>query len=158
MHKFTVKLRNSISNPKSPYVYIVWFGEHFYIHKSKEFNKGYEYFLNSVYKGTLDKFCSDYFKNVVALCKKYPALHKIEIEPVSTGKPQYILRKEKVLLQSYKKDPKCLNNFDKYQLIPEWCSREIYQERCTDCIKSGIIEDKKKKFRFCPNCGRLIKK
>lgn len=158
MHKFSVTYQDKITvNDGEACLYILWFGDYFYIHKGKYYEKGVEAVLKSVFSGIRGKYCQEMFKNIVELCLKYPALHKVEVEPQYAGEPKTVLRKEKSLLNSYKKDPKCLNNFELPQLTPDWMQRVIYGEKCDTCIKSATINKKRVKFNFCPACGRGLK-
>lgn len=158
MHKFKVSYEDSIEvGDNDPCLYLLRLGEYFYIHKSKFYKQGVETLLTVLFRGIRGGKSQEYLKNVVALCNKYPSLYKVVCTPLYTGSSTNILRKESALLKKYKNDPKCVNNFEIAQLKPEWMLKEKYQERCKSCIKNAIIEGKKKKFNFCPICGRQNK-
>ena len=162
-HKFIIttklgELTKDVDESK-PVLYKIMFGNtgNYYVHKGKLLVFSLDRLLEEVTRGTVGKSCSEYYKRIVEYCKSYPGVNKISVELIYNGQPSAVLSKEKALLDKMKKDPYSLNNFELEQLRPEWMLKDIFQKRCDECIPSGVVDGKKTKFRFCPNCGHLIK-
>jgi hypothetical protein len=157
MHKFIIQDVPK-TDPENPVLYKVQFGNMYYLHKGKLLFDSIEKFLDDVFRGMRGKKCSESYSKVVEHCRKYPALHKVSIEIVLNGEPEKILKKEAQLYKTMAKDKLSLNRTDIEPYKPEWMIKSSLQKRCGDCIQSGIIDDKKMLFKFCPVCGRLIRK
>ena len=162
-HKFIIttnlgELTKDIDEEK-PVLYKIMFGPtgNYYIHKGKLLVFSLNRLLEEVTRGTVGKSCSEYYKGMVEYCKGAPGVNKISIDLIYNGQPSSVLSKEKALLDKMKKDPYSLNNLSIDQLRPEWMLKDIFQKRCAECIPSGVVDGKKTKFRFCPNCGHIIK-
>ena len=162
MNKFTVTedLGGKIIDENLPVLYNVYFGDKgfYYLHKSKDFKKGYTHFLDDIFRGVRKLNYPDYYKNVVEFCNKYPSLYKVRVELLANEEPGKLLKTEASLLKKISKDSFSLNNFELGQLKPEWMLRHTFKDKCEICPKTGIISNKKTSFNFCPVCGRSIKK
>lgn len=157
MHKFKVTLPDVVIDNSKPALYKVHFKDRYYLHKGKVFGESVERLLDDIFRGMRGKKVPDCYSNVVDHCNKYPSLYKVEVELVLNDSPDKILRKETVLYKAMKTDPASLNRLDIAPYKPEWMIKQSLQSRCEECITTGVINDKKTKFKFCPNCGRLNK-
>lgn len=162
-HKFIIttnlgKLTANIDEEK-PVLYRINFGDtgKYYIHKGKLLVFSLNRFLEEVTRGTVGKFCSPHYKKASEYCALHPSVNKVSVELIYNGQPSAILSKEKSLLTKIKRDSSALHDHTLEQLRPEWMLKDIFQKRCTECIPFVITDGKKMKFRFCPNCGHLIK-
>lgn len=158
-HKFKIDAIIGEHEEETPTLYVIYFSTRYYIHKSKSFTIGLERFLYDIHRKLIDEgiTVSKYYDKVVEYCRKYPQTNRVRVEVVMSGSIDKVIRKEKQLLKVAKDDEFCLNT-ELPVLVPEWANKEIMQKRCLDCITHGIVGDKKMKFAFCPNCGRLNKK
>lgn len=158
-HKFIINSVAEVQNQELPVLYKVSFNNgYYYYHKGKKLSESANRLLYDVFRATLkDVKVSDDYVNMVAFCKRFPSVVKVSIEVVMNDTPEKILKKEKALFKQWVKDELCLNRIDKLPYTPEWMKRELFVSRCETCPKSGVINDKKVKFTFCPNCGKSIK-
>lgn len=145
------------TNEDNPVLYDIFFAGKYYLHKGKKLKESVVRFLEDVFRGMRDKSCPEQYQKVVDFCKKYPAIHTVTISIVMNDAAPKILKKEKALLNKRKKDGNSLNRSDIEPYTPEWMLKETLQQRCNDPITEGIVNGKKLKFKFCPNCGRLNK-
>lgn len=158
-HKFTiVGGLPEVKNPDNPVLFYVHIASMFYLIKGKKMEETANNFLASIDRALRGLKFQPEMENVVAYCKKHPGINKVSVELVLNGTPQSVLTKEAQLLKQLKKDPASLNNPDVPQYKPEWMLKEVYHKRCEgECINVGIVDGKKMKFRFCPNCGHVPK-
>ena len=157
MNKFLITSTPEVPDKESPVLFKILIGNKHYIHKGKEIKQSVDKFLDDVFRGLRDKVFPDAYIEFVKYCKAYPQMYQVAIQLILNDTPDKILKKEAQLLKEAKKDSNSLNNHDVAQLKPEWMLRHVFQEKCTLCHKNGIIDNKKVKFKFCPNCGRSIK-
>lgn len=162
MNKFSVTedLNGVTINEELPVLYNVYFGDkgYYYLHKSKEFKKGYEHFLDDIFRGIRKLKYPEMYIGVVYFCNKYPSLYKVRIELIANEEPTKLLKKEAALFRSMRNDGFSLNNFAIGQFKPEWMLRHTFKDKCETCTKTGRIGGKKISFNFCPICGRSVKK
>ena len=162
MNKFTVTedLGGKIINEYLPVLYNVYFGDkgHYYLHKSKDFKKGYTHLLDDIFRGMRKFNCPDMYVNAVEFCSKYPSLYKVKVELLANEEPGKLLKIEAALFKAMTKDKFSLNNLKIGQFKPEWMLRHAFKDKCEACTKTGIINGKKASFNFCPICGRSVKK
>lgn len=164
MHKFLMpeysKEELDKFNQQKPFLYKVYFGKNYILHKSKNYPDGLNRLLDDVYRGMRGKSHLEHNTNVIAHCNRYPGINKVAVEMILNDDPDKILKEEKRYYREMKLDPLSLNRFDIPPYQPEWMLKQISQERCGDgekCITSGMVDRKKTKFKFCPKCGRLNK-
>ncbi len=156
MNKFIISELPETDAAK-PVLYKVHFSNRYYIHKGKTLKDSLDRLLDDVFRGMRGKKCSELYSNIVAHCLKYPSMHKVSVEVLLNADPAKILRKETALYKSMKGDISSLNRLDLEPYKPEWMVKQSLQERCEQCIPNGIVDGKKRTFKFCPNCGRLNK-
>lgn len=154
MHKFIVSEYPAVKKPDQPVLYKVWFGNKFYVHKGKVLKDSVEKLLDDVFRGIRGLNCSDLYSNIVAHCKKYPAITRLTVELIANDIPQKIINKEASFYKD-KNNPNSLIDTNKTPYIPEWMLKEKFKKRCEEsgCITSGTVNKKTMKFEFCPNCG-----
>lgn len=157
MNKFSVIEYPEVKNDANPVLYKVNFANRYYIHKGKKLRDSVDRFLDDVDRGMRGKSCPSDYVHVVEYCKKHPQVYKVSIEVILNDVPAKLLRAEDRLFKGFKSDQETLNDKEAKSYRPEWMLKEIYQERCDPCISSGVVGGKKMKFRFCPNCGHVIK-
>jgi hypothetical protein len=157
VNKFIITSQPEVPNKENPVLYKVIIGKNYYVHKGKELMPSVEKFLDDVYRGIRDKKYPEQYSEVVKYCKAYPQIYQVSVELILNDTPDKILKKEAHLYKSMKNDTQSLNNLEIPQYKPEWMLRHVFQEKCAVCPKNGIIDNKKVKFKFCPNCGRSIK-
>ena len=114
--------------------------------------------LDDVFRGIRDKNYPELYKEVVAFCKKYPSLHKVTVQLAMNDEPKEVLKYEAALFKEMASDKFSLNNLVLGQFKPDWMLREALSDKCSACIKTGVVSGKKMMFKFCPSCGRAIKK
>lgn len=162
MNKFTVteELNGKAIDDTLPVLYNVYFGDKgfYYLHKSKDFKKGYTHFLDDIFRGIRNFNYPPMFKNVVDFCNKYPSLYKVKVELIANEEPSKLLKTEAALYRKMAKDQFSLNDLKAGQFKPEWMLRHSFKDKCEICPKTGIISNKKTSFNFCPICGRSVKK
>lgn len=158
-HKFTIQGGiPEVKNPDQPVLFYVHIASMYFLHKGKKLDDSVNNFLASIDRALRGLKYDDPIKDAVAYCKKHPGINKVSVELVMNAAPGTILAKEAAMLKQLKKDPSSLNNPDVDQYKPEWMLKEVYHKRCEgDCVGSGIVDGKKMKFRFCPNCGHIPK-
>lgn len=156
MNKFIVTEYPETDESK-PVLFRVFFAGKYFLHKGKKLQESVDRFLDDIYRGMRGKSCPESYSEVVKYCNKYPNIYKVTVDIVLNAEPDKIIKKEGTLYKSIGKDPDSLNRADIEPYKPEWMLRDAYQKRCENCIKSGLIEGKKTKFKFCPNCGRVNK-
>jgi hypothetical protein len=156
MHKFTL-VDVPETNPELPVLYKLLFGKMYYLHKGKTLKESADKLLDDVFRGMRDKKCPEAYSNIVKFCNQYRSTHAIKVELVLNAEPAKILRKETALYKSMKKDEMSLNRLDIEPYKPEWMLKAAFQERCENCLKTGLVDGKKVTFKFCPQCGRIIK-
>jgi hypothetical protein len=127
----------------------------YYIHKSKNLKEGVNKFLDDVFRGMRGLSCSEYYKEAVDYCKRYPAVYEVKIDLILNSDPQSVLLREAKELRKYKNNTDCMNYLPQFK--PEWMLKEVYHQRCEKCISYGVVGKIKTQFRFCPNCGHLNK-
>lgn len=159
MNKFTIAeiTGKEIKDDTKPVLYKINIGTKYYLHKGKKIHDSLNRFLDDVFRGLRGKQCPAEYSNIVDYCKRYPSLHKVMPEVVSNDVPAKILALEDKMYKQMANDESCLNRLDIAPYKPEWMLKDAMQKRCEDCIKEGSVNDKKLKFKFCPNCGRLNK-
>jgi hypothetical protein len=158
MNKFSVE-EYPETDEINPVIYKVHFANRYYVHKGKKLRESVDRFLDDIDRGTRDKQYPEDYAEVVKYCRTHPQVHKVAIEVLLNDVPAKLLKLENKLFKGFKDDPDTLNNPDKLAYRPEWMLKEVFRERCEDngCIKAGVLNKKKVKFKFCPNCGRLNK-
>ena len=165
MHKFKV-IKNDPPkgyDPEKPVLYKLYFGDKYFLHKGKKLDDSIERLLDDIFRGMRsgkgDKVfkVNEAYSEVVAHCNRNPSLYKVVCEVVLNADPDKILRKEDSLYRQMKSDPQAFNITSIPPYKPEWMVKQSLQKRCENCITTGFINDKKAKFKFCPNCGRLNK-
>lgn len=148
-------------NEELPVLYKVFVGSNgkYYLHKGKVVRDSAKRLMDDVDRGMRGLKYPEQYAELVAYCKKFPAIYKVTAEVVLNAEADKILKKEKALFKVIKKDENNLNNhnpkFPPY--TPEWMTKHSLQKRCENPITEGVVNGKKLKFRFCPNCGRLNK-
>lgn len=160
MNKFIVSILPTKKpiNEDLPVLYKVNIGNgKYYLHKSKKLIEGAERLMDDVYRGMRSKGCPEAYSEVVKYCNQYPAIHKVSVELVLNAEPGKVLKMETKLYKSMLRDSNSLNRIDLEPYKPEWMIKQALQSRCEQCLPDGIVNGKKLKFRFCPNCGRLNK-
>ncbi len=164
-HKFaTTHIEGQQKDKSLPILFKVIFKSgYYYLHKGKDLNESSERLLYDIFRGIVAyqngkqlKLSEDILR-VVDYCIRYPQINSVRLEVVFNGEPEKLLSIEKKEYNKGKKDPLCLNNFEVYPYTPEWMLRHKYAKRCEKCIKSGVVDDVKMKFIFCPKCGKSIK-
>lgn len=161
MNKFTIaempKEEKEAINIDLPVLYRVHIGSMYYLHKGKSLEESLSKLLDDVFRGVRDLKCSEAYSKFVQYCKRYPALHRVQVEVVLNAEAAKVLAAEDKQYKLMKNDEASLNRLDIAPYKPEWMLKEKFQARCEECIKNGIVNGKKIKFRFCPNCGKVIK-
>lgn len=160
MNKFSITedLAGKIIDENLPVLYNVYFGDkgHYYLHKSKEFKKGYTKFLDDIFRGIRHFKYPEMYAEVVEFCHKYPSLYKVRIELLCNDDPKKIIKTEAGLFRKMKTDDLSLNAAKQFK--PEWMLRHTFKDKCESCIKNSVINKEKVLFNFCPICGRSIQK
>lgn len=156
MHKFTIGNLPE-TDETQPVLYKLFFGKMYYLHKGKTLNESADKLLDDVFRGIRKKKCPEAYSKIVDYCLQYPATTVVKLEVIFNGDPAKLLKKEESLYKSMKNDDFSLNRLDIAPYKPEWMLKAAFQERCQDCLKSGIVNGKKTSFKFCPHCGRLNK-
>jgi len=157
MNKFIITSIQEVKDEENPVLYKVIVGKNYYVHKGKKLADSVNRFLDDVYRGMRGKKCPDNYSKVVEYCNLHPQIYKVSVEVISNGSPDTILKKEKSMYKSMKNDEYSLNRLDLEPYLPEWMLTQSLQKRCENPIYEGIVNGKKIKFKFCPNCGRLNK-
>jgi len=140
-----------------PVLYKIELGNRYYLHKGKTLRESAERFLEDIFRGMRGKSCPEAYSKVVEYCKLYPQVYRSNIEVVLNDDADKILKKEASLYKSMKNNFESLNRTDLEPYKPEWMIKQSLQKRCENPITEGIVNGKKIKFKFCPNCGRLNK-
>ena len=158
MNKFTITDLPEV-NEEKPVLYKVYFGSNYYVHKGKKLKESLDRLLDDVFRGMRGKKSPKDYDKIVKLCLKYPAINKVSVQKLFNGDPLALLKKESTVLKFLYKDPLCLNDPETPPYKPEWMIKQTLGKRCDkdECIKSGMVNNKKQSFKFCPNCGRLNK-
>lgn len=156
MNKFTIAELPE-TNKDLPILYEIHIGSKYYLHKGKTLKESLDKVLDDVFRGIRDKNYSPAYSFFVKYCKTYPALHRVSVNVVLNDVPKKVLAMEDKRYKQMQSDECTLNNLEIKPYKPEWMLKEIFQERCATCIPDGIINGKKLKFKFCPNCGKSIK-
>jgi hypothetical protein len=171
MNKFTVVVKKFAVelDENKPVLYKVYIGSCYYLHKGKKLKESYNKLLDDIFRGireigkrNIDKTdvkqkYDERYSNIINYCIKYPAIHKVYIEVISNDIPSKLLKLEDKLYKEMEHDELSLNRTDLGAYKPEWMLKQVYQERCNECVKNGVVGTKKTKFKFCPMCGRLNK-
>jgi len=162
MNKFTIaeSSKDQIEglNNELPVLYKILIGNRYFLHKGKTLNESLKRFLDDVFRGIRGlKSCPKEYANVVAYCKKYPAINKVSVSVVLNDNPENVLKMEEAMYKVIADDPESLNDPEIKPYKPEWMLRDVVNERCENCLTVGIVDGKKTKFNFCPICGRVNK-
>jgi hypothetical protein len=159
MHKFIISNIDEIEvDPSKPVLYKIHFGSKYYLHKGKTLRESADKLLYDVFRGMISpKAPTEAYRYIIEYCKQKTSLHKVSIEILLNSDPKKILAAEDKFYIKMKGDADSLNNLSVPPYKPEWMIKHTLQARCQACILSGIVNDKKTKFKFCPNCGRLNK-
>ncbi len=159
MTKFIIaKLPDDI-DPSQYVLFKVFFGAQgrYYLHKGKELSVSLNKLLEEVFRGMRGKSCRDDYSKIVKYCTDNPSVNKVSVEVILNSDGEKILKREDKEYKAMAKDDLSLNRLDIKPYKPETWLRDILQDRCEKCISTGTLAGKKTKFKFCPNCGRVIK-
>jgi hypothetical protein len=156
MNKFSIAEIPEYDGSK-PVLYKIFLGNKYYLHKGKTLQESAERFLDDVFRGIRNKSCPEAYSKVVDYCIKHPQVYKAMLEVILNSDPDKILRKEVLMYKAMKNDEESLNRTDLEPYKPEWMIKVGLQKRCDNPITEGIVNGKRLKFKFCPNCGRLNK-
>lgn len=157
MNKFTIVEIPEVRDETKPVLYKIHLGNRYYLHKGKTLVESAEKLLDDVFRGMRGKKCPEAYSKVVEYCKLHPQVYKAVLEVVFNGEPGTILKKETAFYNQKKPDELSLNRYDVEPYKPEWMIKQTLQKRCENPITGGVVNGKKIKFKFCPNCGRLNK-
>lgn len=156
MNKFVIT-DTPETDESNPVLYKIVLGNRYYVHKGKTLRESADRLLDDVFRGMRGKKCPEAYSKLVEFCQQHPSTYKIKLEVILNAESAKLLKREDTLYKAMKKDDLSLNRVDLLPYKPEWMLKQAFQERCENCLKTGIVAGKKTTFKFCPNCGRINK-